>query len=91
MYGFSIVISIDSLIIIKLEFKRVKTPCWTLPGPLKGIVGVYNVACTPFGLAQYYRYYMKGLRGLIVLIPPRHPKLVRDLRPQRHVTLQIPP
>ena len=25
-----------------------------------GIVGVYNVACTQFGLAQYYRYYMIG-------------------------------
>ncbi len=25
---------------------------------IKGIVGVYNVACTQFGLAQYYRYYM---------------------------------
>ncbi len=25
---------------------------------IKGIVGVYNVAGTQFGLAQYYRYYM---------------------------------
>ncbi len=27
---------------------------------IKGIAGVYNVACTQFGLAQYYRYYMVG-------------------------------
>ncbi len=33
MYGFSIVISIDSLI-IKKECKRVQTPCWTPPGTL---------------------------------------------------------
>ncbi len=25
---------------------------------LKGIVGVYNVACTPNCLALYYMYYM---------------------------------
>ncbi len=26
---------------------------------LKGIVGIYNGACTPFSLALYYTYYMK--------------------------------
>ena len=28
----------------------------------EGIVGVYNVAFTPFGLTQYYRYYMSIIR-----------------------------
>ncbi len=38
---------------------------------IKGIVGVYNVACTQFGLAQYYRYYMKGdLQSLDSFYPP---------------------
>ncbi len=28
---------------------------------IKGIVGVYNVGCTHFGLAHYYKYYMYEL------------------------------
>ncbi len=36
MYGFSIVISIDSLIIRK-DCKRVQTTCWTPPGTLKDV------------------------------------------------------
>ena len=43
--GFSIVISIDSLIIIK-EGKRVHTPCWTPPGTLKlTLGGKMNLTC----------------------------------------------
>ncbi len=33
---------------------------------IKGIVGVYNVACTHFGLAQYYRYYIQVLPASII-------------------------
>ena len=33
-------------------------PKTLFPWNIKGIVGVYNVTCTQFGLAHYYRYYM---------------------------------
>ncbi len=43
MYGFSIVISIDSLI-IKKDCKRVQTTCWTPPGTLKAPFGPFSNA-----------------------------------------------
>ncbi len=64
MYGFSIVISKESLIIIK-EYKCVQTPCWTPLVPLiaqltQAAVGIYLVLCS----IKSYQLYLRPPEGV---------------------------